>query len=163
MRWVQKHDHFIFQVKINFSQKQKKMPTSDLSRPNRSNVWYIIPHDTNQTNDFKPGSTIYRARHGDCKDSSKNYVTQIRGGSRSFYITWMGWSHFWREQEGLRVVVLKDVTFTRCLKPIDAIDDPVSNVFPDASTQAYKGHMRIYGGSVTRDDMKQALLQQSTG
>ncbi|XP_043208348.1 uncharacterized protein LOC122373955 isoform X1 [Amphibalanus amphitrite] len=146
MRWLPKQDHFMFQVKINFSQRQKRVPTGpDVTKTNIDAVFprvltrrmvlgqaariydplgFIAP--VTITSKILLRTLISRKANEQETSTSSVWDDPIPEESRN------DWKLFFKD-----LYELENVTIARCLKPKEAIDDPVLIVFSDASIQAY--------------------------
>ncbi|XP_043233388.1 uncharacterized protein LOC122387340 [Amphibalanus amphitrite] len=150
MCWVPKGDHFLFQVRINFSvSKWNKMSaTPELTE---SNIDAIFPLRLTRrmvltlsqaARLYDPfGLIIPVTLKG--KILLRNLVTRQRTENQdgSSAIGWddpisdqdrMDWKFF-----SLELLKLQDVTFSRCLKPKEVKGDPILIIFSDASMHAY--------------------------
>ena len=146
MRWVPKQDHFIFKVKINFSQRQKKVPTGpDLTE---TNIDALFPRILTRRMVLSQAARVYDPIGfiAPVTITAKILLRTLisRPASEHEHSTSPGWDEPIPEENRNAwkllfkdLYKLKNVTFPRCLKPKEAIDDPVLIVFSDASIQAY--------------------------
>ena len=146
MRWVPKTDHFIFQVRINFSPRQKKIPTGpDVTEVD---IDAVFPKILTRRMVLSQAARIYDPLGFIAPVTLKAKIllrTLVSGPVNEHkHSAPSGWDDPIPE-EGRKAWLLffkdlyklKDVAFPRCLKPKEAIDNPILIIFSDASIQAY--------------------------
>ena len=147
MCWIPKQDHFIFQVKINFSPRNKNQPTGpDLTE---LNIATELPKTLTRRMVLSQTARIYDPLGFitpvtlKAKLLLRQLVCQSAGEEDGEHVT-IGWDDPISEQCRDRwkqffidLYKLQDVSFIRCLKPYGAVGEPTLVIFSDASTQAY--------------------------
>ena len=147
MCWIPKQDHFIFQVKINFSPRNKNLPTGpDLTE---LNIATELPKTLTRRMVLSQTARIYDPLGFitpvtlKAKLLLRQLVGQSAGEEDGEHVT-IGWDDPISEQCRDRwkqffidLYKLQDVSFIRCLKPYGAVGEPTLVIFSDASTQAY--------------------------
>ncbi|XP_043192676.1 uncharacterized protein LOC122366428 [Amphibalanus amphitrite] len=146
MRWLPKDDYFAFQVKINFSPKRNKIPTGpDLTEESFDKEF---PEILTRRMVLSQAARIYDPFGFitpvtlSAKILLRNLVSQpTEGRTEATSIRWddpipdgckQAWKQFFKE-----LYKLKETTFARCLRPENAVGEPILIIFSDASIQAY--------------------------
>ena len=138
MTWNKQEDSFHFNVKLNFSEKKRKKRSSpDICQ---SEIGQILPHQMTKRQILSQVNGFYDplGLASPVIIAAKIMMTEL------WKIEGLGWDdsipanecHKWMNYFR-QLFEVEHISFKRCIKPINAVGNPISVTFGDASEDAY--------------------------
>ena len=137
--WDPREDCFHFEVKLNFSQKKRKVQTGPNLR--KEQIQKEIPSNLTKRMILSQVSSIYDplGLAGPFTVRAKIMMQKLWGSEMK--LDWddpvpeearQGWIEFFKD-----LFQMEEVKFKRCMKPNEAVGDPTLVTFSDGSQDAY--------------------------